>query len=61
MYYAYKTNGKEHKVGIKRLENYMQKSTKEKVLSTGNALRCLNSDAHRGKYLNKKLRSQTWN
>jgi len=61
MYYVYKTNGKGHKVGIKILENYMQKSTKQNVLSSRNALQCLNSDTHRGKYLNEKLRSQTWN
>lgn len=61
MYYAYKTNGKGHKLEIKILENYMQKSTKQKVLSSGNALRCLNSAAQRGRYLNKKLRKQTWN
>lgn len=53
MYYAYKTNGKGHRVGIKTLEMHMQKSTKQKVLSCGNSFQCLNSDAHIGKYLNK--------
>lgn len=56
-----KQMGKDTKQEEKILENYMQKSTKQKVLSSGNALQCLNSDAHRGKYLNIKLRSQTWN
>lgn len=42
-----------HRVGIKTLEMHMQKSTKQKVLSCGNAFQCLNSGAHIGKYLNK--------
>lgn len=39
-------NGKGHRIGIKIWGNFKSKQTKQKVLSSENALQCLNSEVH---------------